>query len=270
MHKNFAILLLLLISLVSPVNLTASSPVQQAMGRTSVSRFMSTQAVYTNPALLSYIDKASASFSYRRLYNLSELDQLWIASSCKYNRLAVGVSFSNCGEADILTENQILIGLSYDLIDPLLQIGSGIGYHWIDFGLDGYNNLTRFVFDIGFAGEYSKLIYHVTLYDISRSRYTENDPSTEIGYRMGIGIQKLDDFTVNFELSGSKNDPTRFHFGQEFVLQEYLVLRFGFMTEPTLPSAGFGIVYSKLRLDYAVNRHSRLDESHSLGISYSF
>lgn len=271
MIRHFVILLsVVVISFISGSHLSACSPVQQAMGQTSVSRYLSAQVFYKNPALLSYIEKPSVSFSFRRPYNLNELDQLWISSSYSYNRLAVAIAFSNFGQADILTENHVRIGLSCNLIDPYMQIGAGLQYNQVAFGLNDYDNLSHVDFDFGLAGEYAEVIYHFAVYDINRSRYTDNDPETEIGYRAGIGIQSLNDFTVNLEISGRKNDPTRFHFGQEFVLQDYLLLRFGVVTEPTLPSAGFGIIYGKLRLDYAVNRHSRLDETHSLGLSYSF
>lgn len=260
----------LVIFLMISVNLQASSPVQEAMGQTSLSRYSSAQVIYYNPALSSCIDNRTFSLSYRRLYNLSELDQIWLSSSYRFKHLTTAISFSNFGETDILTENYLAFAMAYSFYDNRFQIGANLIYRWIDFGLDNYDNLNRIDFDIGAAGLYKGIVFHAAVYDITQSRYTDNDPKTEIGYRCGIGIQSLRDFTVNFELSGRKDDPTRFHFGQEFVLQKYLVLRFGIVTEPTLPSVGFGIVYDSFRLDYAINRHSRLDESHSLGISYSF
>ena len=64
--------------------------------------------------------------------------------------------------------------------------------------------------------------------------------------------------------------PFSVHFGIEYPIVKYFILRFGIQNEPNIYSAGLGINYSYFRLDYAVTTHQDLGLTHQVDFIVSF
>jgi len=241
------------------------SPIQDGMGGTCLVHHNSAAIQFANPALMDIVDGTSFAFNYRRLYNISELDRISLAVTHDLGFIKAGIAFYNFGEADFWAENMLSLSLSKHIISRI-AVGLRTEYHWVSFD-ERFESLNMLSIALGAMYSDDDFIIHVSLSDINKPRYSDLDSKTEPGYRIGMSLSSISPLVMNFEVTGGKDDDQRFSFGQEINFEEKLFVRFGLITNPTLPSVGFGLILSNICFDYSLNHHNVLGDSHSLGIS---
>ncbi len=241
------------------------SPSNTAMGGTSNSLFLSVTAVNLNPALLEYSDGMIISTGFSRLYDLAELDMISTGIVYDARFMTTALLYSNFGDAEILSENNFALALSKSFASKI-SLGAKFDYHRVSFAGD-YVDLSTMSFAIGSSIRFTDVILHASFADLNRPGLSDNDNKTDIAYRGGLSFIAIENTILNIELSGRFNQETRFHFGQEMLLEDILILRLGLVTNPTMPSGGLGIKYGKFMLDYSISHHNKLGDTHSLGFS---
>jgi hypothetical protein len=243
------------------------SPAQSGMGGTCLARYNTAAVQMINPALMDILIGSSLAMNFSRFYNLSELDQISLAVSHDLEIIDIGIAFTNQGEAGFWTENMIAASLSKTIISRI-AFGLKLEIHRVSFD-ERFESLDMLSIAAGAAYVDDDFVIHAALSDINKPRYSDSDSKTEPGYRIGASINSISPLVINFEVTGCKDDDQRFSFGQEINFEEKLFVRFGLITNPTLPSAGFGLMLNQFRFDYSINRHTVLGNSHNLGISIS-
>ncbi len=247
---------------------TPVSSQQISMGQTCISQQNCPMIMAANPALLSLVPGQAFSLNYQRLYNLSELDQISIAFSCDCGFAILGIIYSNFGESDIFVHNSFSLAMSKTFRD-YLALGFRMDYEWVSFD-ERYDDLDRSSLALGVAYIHADFVLHIALSEINNPRFSDRDRKTEPGYRVGLSFLSIKSLVVNLETSGRKNGAQRYHFGQEIKLEKRLYIRFGLVTNPTLPCGGLGLNLDRFSLDYAISSHNELGESHSLGMTVNF
>jgi len=245
---------------------TPVSSQQSSMGQTCISQQNCPMVMAANPALLSLVPGRAFSLNYQRLYNLSELDQISLAFSCDCGFADLGIIYSNFGESDFFTHNSFSLAISKTIKD-YLALGLRLDYERVSFD-ERFDALDRSSLALGIAYIHADFVFHVALSEINKPRFSDRECKTEPGYRVGLSFLSIKSLVVNLETSGRKNGERRYHFGQEVQLEKRLYIRFGLITNPTLPSGGLGLNLDRFSLDYAISSHNELGESHSLGICF--
>jgi len=64
--------------------------------------------------------------------------------------------------------------------------------------------------------------------------------------------------------------PLSFRAGMEYNLMEYIDIRGGVGTEPSIYSGGIGINYDVLQLDYSIHNSVDLGLTHQVGVTVNF
>ncbi|RCK77643.1 MAG: hypothetical protein IGBAC_1952 [Ignavibacteriae bacterium] len=86
----------------------------------------------------------------------------------------------------------------------------------------------------------------------------------------GVSYRPVDDFLITFDLQKEYKSDLSFASGAEYKIYDLASLRIGMRNIPSTYSAGIGVEYNFLRLDYAFLSHQQLGISHSITISIIF
>jgi hypothetical protein len=262
--------LLLLLSAILTNNLLAGClfnsvcPQQGGLGNTCLGRDINASVIHANPALMHFVEGTSIAFDYQILYGLPELDQVNLSLAHDFGFMHTGFAYSNFGQPDIIVENRVSVAFSKELL-KYLSLGIRWDHYRLSFGGD-FNDLSMSSLSLGIAAYSDNLVFHSAFSNITRPRLVESEDKADLGYRFGLCLRNLEYLVLNLELTGNGNI-RRYHFGQEIMLEEIFFIRLGLTTNPTMPSGGFGIKWNQFQLDYAINRHSDLGETHSFGFA---
>jgi len=255
-------------SLFAKYSLPASDPYQLSMGMTSLGRYNNGFVLHYNPSLLHYVDKNTGTLGYQRLYQLSELDLLLGSANYNLSFIKAGFAFLSYGTYEIFNETYFELALSKSFF-RIINAGLRIDYHQIHF-YSKFDRIYEFSVSAGVSSKIDDIILHVSLHDLNEPRLEDQNPRTRMGYRAGVSFQQISYLVMNVEISGQRGYEQRFHFGQEIILTENFIFRFGLITNPTIPSAGLGIKYRNLLFNYAISRHTDLGDTHSLSLTFRY
>jgi hypothetical protein len=213
---------------------------------------------------MQFAARASVAFDYQMLYGLPELNQVHLSLVNDFGFMHTGFAYSNFGQPDIIVENRVSISVSKELHN-FISLGLRWDHYRLSFGGD-FNDLSMNSLSLGIAAYSDDLVFHSAFSNINRPGLVESEDKTDLEYRFGLCLRNLEYLVLNLELSGA-GDIRRYHFGQEIMLEDIFFIRLGLITNPTTPSGGFGIKWNQFQIDYAINRHSDLGETHSFGFA---
>ncbi|HEQ99452.1 MAG TPA: hypothetical protein ENO22_08960 [candidate division Zixibacteria bacterium] len=266
--KRMAFILCIIIILAKSLNagclFNSFCPQQSALGNTCLGRYNNSSVIYVNPALLKLVERTSVAFDYQMLYGLSELDLINLSLSHDFGVMYTGLAYSNFGQPDIMVENRFALVFSKDVYQ-YFTLGLRWEHYRISFAED-FDDLGMNSISLGMAAQIDDVVFHTVLSNINSPRMVESQDKVDLEYRFGLCLRNLEYLVLNLELSG-KGDIRRYHFGQEIMLEEIFFIRLGLITNPTMPSGGFGIKWNQFQIDYAINRHNQLGETHSFGFA---
>jgi hypothetical protein len=153
-------------------------------------------------------------------------------------------------------ENKFFAGIT--LLYQTLHIqnyGNDGTLNFIIGGLAYLNNDFR----IGFSAE-----------NLFHSTYGNESDQMPVLFNAGLSYDALTELTVNAAIQKELDYPASLRFGFEYNIIQYLALRLGFNNQPNSYSAGLGINYSIVQLDYAIFTHQDLGLTHQVGLIIHF
>lgn len=106
--------------------------------------------------------------------------------------------------------------------------------------------------------------------NLLRATYGNEEGQIPVIFNTGISYDPTDEITVNAAVQKELDYPAALRFGFEYNIIKYLSLRIGFNNEPDSYSAGIGINYSIIQLDYAMFTHQNLGLTHQAGLIIHF
>lgn len=241
---------------------------QAALGQTALGRSNNAALMFANPALLKFVPGTSVALDYCRQYNMSELDLVNLAVSHNFGRVHSGFAYVNFGDPDIMTDNGFYFAASVGI---LKYISIGMDWTWRRLSFAGdFEDLTGNLIGLGMAFDFRDIIFHASIATNGSLRFSEDDDDeNKPGYRIGVSLMNISYLVLNLEVSGIDGQ-TRYHFGQEIMLEDKFFVRLGVITNPTIPSLGLGYRWSRFQLDYALSRHSDLGDTQSFGFTLAF
>ncbi|GIV45212.1 MAG: hypothetical protein KatS3mg036_0030 [Ignavibacterium sp.] len=169
---------------------------------------------------------------------------------------------------EIYRESKISAAYSYNYQNKFF-VGASINFHTVS--IQNYGNDNAFYLNIGgLAYLTNDFRFGFSFHNINRASFGNEDDQIPVILNSGISYDLIPTLTLNAAIEKDIKQKASFMFGVDYDLIEYLSLRSGFSNEPSRFSAGIGINYSLISLDYAMFTHSDLGLTHQVGLILSF
>ena len=176
-------------------------------------------------------------------------------------------------DVNLMSEKVYSIAHSFTLMSDVhssFHVGySGNVYHLT---MDRFGNETAFGLNLGAL----VILHHRTrlgfaVDNINNPKIGENNKH-EIPQRLAMGLtyNPYPGVSTSFELKKPFAQATQIHTGAEVEVHKLLTLRVGLRNHPASFSCGATIKYQDINIDYGLNTHSVLKNTHHFGIGYGF
>jgi hypothetical protein len=255
-------------------------------------------AIYWNPALLGLQNNSEVLLSYNKWIAETHNSFIGITLPTNLGTFGFGLLAFASGE---MTRTEAVPGLNtpYTEGNSFWNVDGAI---FISYGVDVYKNTC---FGLSIKGIYQYIAeesFPGASIDLGiSSKFSVNDLGFSVGFTVnnlgpkmkydveevnlpviimfGVSVRLLEDKVLVSLSGGSVDQNTQFRFGAEYTPIEYVSLRLGYRTglgdikgDITGITAGLGLKYSGLKLDYAYNAYGDLGHVHiiTLGIVPAF
>ncbi len=225
-------------------------------------------ALFNNPAGLAQMNWREVGIYYSPApFGFSELANGYIAYNEPLSFGSLSIGGMNYG-FDLYKENKIVIGYSYNYLNKFF-VGAAFNYHTVS--IQNYGNDAAIYFNLG------GLIYldenfrwGFAFNNINRATFGNEQDQIPTILTSGLSYDLINNFSLNLAVEKELKFQPSVRFGIEYDIIKYLTIRTGFSNEPSRYSAGIGINYSNVSLDYAFYTHQDLGLTHQAGVIFSF
>jgi hypothetical protein len=263
------IIILLIVSFgsVSKGQISAGAK-QISMSNSDVALSNDVFALFNNPAGLAQINWREAGVFYSPSpFGLKELANGYAAYSEPFSFGAISIGGMTYG-FDLYKESKILLGFSYNFLNKFF-CGIAVNYHSVS--IKRYGSKSVFYFNVGGLTYITpELRWGFFIDNINRASFTNEDDQIPTTFDTGFSYNLIPDLSLNFAIEKDVRYNASLRSGIDYYIIKNLSIRIGFSNEPSTFSAGIGINYSIINLDYAVFNHQDLGLTHQAGIIISF
>ena len=241
---------------------------QIALSNSDVALSNDVFSVFNNPAGLSQLNWREVGVYYSPApFGLSELANGYVAYIEPFSFGSVALGGMTYG-FDLYRESKIVLGYSYNYNDLFF---AGVAFNYHSFSIQNYGSAGVFYINLGgLAYLTDKLRWGFSVSNINKATVAAEDDQIPMVFATGFSYDVIDNLNLNLALEKDIRFKPSVQFGVEYSIIKYLTLRTGFQNEPARYSAGIGINYSIINLDYALFTHQDLGLTHQVGVIISF
>ncbi len=225
-------------------------------------------SLFNNPAGLSQMNWREIGLYYSPApFGFSELANAFIAyhEPLSFGSAAAGAMTYGF---ELYRETRIAAGFSYNYLNRFFA-GVSLNYHTVS--IKNYGNADCFYIDMGgllyLTGH---LRWGFSIHNINHASYGGYEDQIPVILNSGASFDITDEFTLNAALEKDIRYNASLLMGIDYDLIKYFSLRTGFSNEPSRFTAGIGIHYQFINLDYAIFTHTDLGLTHQAGLVISF
>ena len=225
-------------------------------------------SIFNNPAGLSQLNWREIGVYYSPApFGLSELSNGYAAYLEPFDFGSVAIGGMTYG-FELYRESKIVLGYSYKY-GKIFFIGIAINYH--AFSIKNYGSTSAFYLNFGGLAYITKQIrWGFAISNLNRASISDDDDQIPMVFTTGFSYDLINTLSINLAIEKDIRYKPSGQFGIEYDIIKYLSLRVGFQNEPSRYTAGIGINYSMISLDYALFTHQELGLTHQAGIIISF
>ena len=225
-------------------------------------------SLFNNPAGLSQINWREIGIYYSPApFGLSELANGYVTYVEPFNFGSIAVGGMTYG-FDLYRETKLIVGYSYNY-DNKFFAGVAINYH--TFSIKNYGNTGKPYLNFGgLAYVTNQFRWGFSISNINRASVGKEDDQIPMIFSTGFSFDVINTLTLNIAVEKDIRYKPSLQTGIEYNIIKYLSLRIGFQNKPARYSAGVGINYSVVSLDYSFFTHQDLGLTHQAGITISF
>lgn len=223
-------------------------------------------AIFNNPAGLGLVNNREFGIYYSPSpFEIKELSNGYLAyiEPTSFGNFSIGAYTYGF---ELYRENQLNIAYATKFSDNI-YLGLTSLYHSVS--IDRYGNSGIFNIKIGGIFILDKII-SIGFSLHNPLRFSKSKIVLPLIYVAGFSYMPIKNSSLNFAVVKEIDFPVSVKFGVDYKIIEYLNLRFGVQNEPNIYSAGFGIFYSFINLNYAVTSHPELGLSHQADLIINF
>ena len=224
--------------------------------------------LFNNPAGLAQLNWKEVGIYYSPApFGLTELSNGYVAYQQPFSFGSLGIGGMTYG-FDLYRESKIILGYSYNY-ENIFFVGAAINYH--SYSIQNYGSTGVFYINLG-ALVYilDNLRWGFSTSNVNRATVADTDDQIPMILSTGFSFDILKNFSLNVEIEKDIRYNPSIQFGIDYDIIQYLSLRIGSGTNPSKFTAGVGINYSIVSLDYAFFTHTDLGLTHQVGIILSF
>lgn len=226
-------------------------------------------AIRYNQAALADISQIAVGISYESRFFTKSLGIQSFAFVLPTKSGTFGINYTGFGD-NLYRETKLGLGYGMKLSDKF-NIGIRLNYHSLRLG-NNYGKANNLTFEIGFVAKPTKNL-EIGFHLFNPSAVKLNDYQNEIIpviMNLGISYKFSDKLRTNVEIEKDIEHPYSLKIGLEYLPLEYLYIRAGITTNPTMPTIGFGVVKNQFKIDFSSSFHSSLGITPALGMTYTF
>ena len=267
MKKLFLLLLLLFVSTSNIAQINPGAR-QISIANADVALANDVFTLFNNPAGLAQINWKEVGVYYSPApFGLTELANGYVAYQQPFSFGSLGIGGMTYGY-ELYRESKIILGYSYNY-DNILFLGAAINYQ--TYSIQNYGSTGVFYLNLGgLVYILDDLRWGFSTNNINRATVGDQDDQIPVVFSTGFSFDILQNFSLNASLVKDIRYDLSLAFGIDYDIIEYLSLRIGAADNPSKFTAGIGINYSILGLDYAFFTHPDLGLTHQVGLTLSF
>lgn len=241
---------------------------QIALANSDVGQANDVFSIFTNPAGLSQMNWREVGLYYSPApFGFSELANGFIAYNEPFDFGSIGIGAMTYG-FELYRESKLTLAVSYNYQNDFF-VGLAADYHTVS--IRNYGSTGVFYVDLGgLIYLADDLRWGFILHNLNHASFGAFDDQIPVVLNTGISIDLIENFTLNAAVEKDIKYNASIMFGFDYQLIKYISLMTGFSSEPSRFTAGIGIHYSILNLDYAVFTHTDLGLTHQAGIIIDF
>lgn len=240
-----------------------------SMGNTGLTAY-DVFSVQNNQAAMAFLESAAAGLSTQNFFMVDGgIGAHYGVFALPVQKFGVfGLSANYTGDN---TFNQTKIGLAYG--KKLAEnVGVGLQLDYVGTNTSEVGSGAAFTFDIGILYQPTKtLTIGAKAFNPIRAKtglaYEEELPAI---ITVGFNYQPSDKIAISLEGEQNIQDDLRIKSGIEYHIIDQLYLRGGYLSNPSMYTAGFGLKIKTLQLDFSSQFHQQLGITPGLGIRYDF
>ncbi len=263
--KFLSIILLLTGVIVPQLNPGAR---QIALAHSDVAMANDVFTLFNNPAGLAQMDWREIGIFYSPSpFGLNELANGFAAyhQPTAFGSFALGLMTYGF---DLYRENRISFAYSYNHKNIFF---GGVVLNTHTLSIANYGNDVTLSFDIGALAYLSDdLKWGFVIKNFSRATFGDEKDQIPVILNSGFCYSLFQNLSLNFSIEKDLAYPESFNAGIEYDIIEYFSIRFGIASATSHYSAGVGINYSFLHLDYSLFTHPDLGFTHQAGVIIHF
>ncbi len=242
-------------------------------------------AAYYNPAGLAQVHRYGIASAVQRPFNQPFLSNMFFGASLpvsdRYGTMSI--AFENYGVTyqgeSLSSEMTATFSHGFYLLNDMhssLSFGYNLKYYYWNLGqsVGGLNlgSAGTVGVDVGMqASLYERTYVGVYVYNINApSLGSESSHDMPQRLVLGVAYRPVTNLITSLAFDKTLGFDMQIRGGVEYVPLRWLALRLGASTDPNRVSAGLGIMYKWIHLDYSFNNHPVLPETHKFGLSYEF
>ena len=264
------LLLLLFICFLNIVNIAQINPGarQISIANADVALANDVFTLFNNPAGLAQMNWKEVGVYYSPApFGLTELANGYVAYQQPFSFGSLGIGGMTYGY-ELYRESQIILGYSYNY-ENIFFIGAAANYQ--SYSIQNYGSTGAFYLNLGgLVYILDNLRWGFSTSNVNRATVGDQDDQIPVVFSTGFSFDSLQNFSLNLSLEKDVRYDPSISFGIDYDLIEYLSLRIGAADNPSKFTAGIGINYSILSLDYAFFTHPDLGLTHQAGVILSF
>lgn len=260
------------------------------MGNAVTSVNNGTDAIYWNPANLSYIDKKELSFSHTIWFE--DVNYEWLAfalPTTEYGVFGFGLQYVSYGSIDKVDNTNISDG-SFSPLDMALYLSYANSYDRLNFGLNLkyiYSKIeesaSAIALDLGATYKFdnNKTSIGAALTNLGTSmKFNKESEDLPMLFKIGASHYLLDEWLVSLDLNFPKDNEIYFNFGTQYSIEIAENLDFAFRAgyegrNKDIPgfnwiNLGFGLEYLDYKFDYAFVPYGDIGMTHRFSFGIKF
>jgi len=256
---------LLLLLLVAPLQATEFiSSRGEGLARTVTLSYPSASTLVNLPVA----DLPSGSWSvetgYNRLFELSDLDQVFVATAGRWRKVSVAVGLSQFGQSGLYTEKLMKGSLGIHL--KQFAIGLTASGELVEIG-DIYGDLRAAGLGVSAAYHWQWLRVAVMADDLNSPSLHEKSLDSKPRWNGYVEFRSKQSFLLTGRVLMQTDQTAQFAFAQWLNLSSQAAFYWGIQTEPLRYGAGIELEFRKMRFTYATSVHPTLGFTHTVAVS---
>jgi hypothetical protein len=224
--------------------------------------------LFNNPAGLAQMNWREGGIFYSPApFGFSELANGFFAYNEPFDFGSIAIGGMTYG-FDLYRENKILVGVSYNYLDRFF---AGVAFNYHSVSIKNYGSDAAFYLNAGgliYITDFLRWGFYVS--NLNRASFSRDDDQIPVTLLSGLSYDIIPDLSLNASVEKDLNFNASFLAGIDYNLIEYFSVRTGFSSQPSKYSAGVGINYSFINLDYALISHPDLGLTHQAGLIFTF